>query len=470
MFRKRNSSLNLRESIVHANRGQLATFRGKLATLAFRACRFAVVSAVILLNVVGIQLASGQNLTVLVNGSSLNSVLFAVPGEAVTVSIACANPGPSASGSYTCLSSAVIRGKVISDQQFQALPLTACAYSVGSSASSLAAGGNVTCTVTYNIPGSPGGSQSTAGYVSIIGSVNSGSSGVSQQVDIFIVDAVDSVTTLDPGNNSAFITVYPGANDWVGNGSGVNSGSPADSKVEFVGALPSGVTSGVGLFNVFPETAPGTYQLGYRLCNGTIYRGSQPIGTVCDAARHTLIVPVDTIPFPLPSNNAVGVMPSTNIDYSFTVAGFNTLSPISITGGSYQLGGCSGSFTSATGTVTSGATVCVRVISPSTSGSTASATLSIGGVTANYTAQTRNFVAAPTCSAAAVPTTISAGQTSTLTANCSAVANGTTRTYGWSGPSLTFSGVPPFATSAQTVVSPTSSGINRYRTPLGMQR
>ena len=70
-----------------------------------------------------------------------------------------------------------------------------------------------------------------------------------------------------------------------------------------------------------------------------------------------------------------------------TVTGINMATPISISGGEYSIG-CTGIFTSAPGTVSGGETICTRVMTGAGAAAATSATLTIGGVSAAFTATT----------------------------------------------------------------------------------
>lgn len=77
------------------------------------------------------------------------------------------------------------------------------------------------------------------------------------------------------------------------------------------------------------------------------------------------------------------VAPGSTVESNtITVAGINVASPIAIRGGEYSING--DSYTSAIGTVTSGQSVSVRLVSPSQTSSMSSATLTIGGVSADF--------------------------------------------------------------------------------------
>ncbi len=82
------------------------------------------------------------------------------------------------------------------------------------------------------------------------------------------------------------------------------------------------------------------------------------------------------------------------VSNSAVVSGINTSTAISITGGEYAIN--EGTWTSATGTISLGSRVRVRLIAPTGYSATGSATLAIGGVNATFTVTTRSFVAVKT--------------------------------------------------------------------------
>jgi len=71
-----------------------------------------------------------------------------------------------------------------------------------------------------------------------------------------------------------------------------------------------------------------------------------------------------------------------------TIAGINAAAPVSITGGEYSIGG--GAFTNAAGSVTNGQTIQVRLTTSSQFLTAANASLSVGGVSAAFSATTRD--------------------------------------------------------------------------------
>jgi len=120
----------------------------------------------------------------------------------------------------------------------------------------------------------------------------------------------------------------------------------------------------------------------------TLYSGDNIITvTARDAANNTgtdiLTVtytpPSDTIPDQFTFNDQTGAALNTTVtSNTITVTGINAAASISITGGTYSING--GAYTSASGTVSNGNTVTVRVTSSGSYSTTTSATLTIGGV------------------------------------------------------------------------------------------
>lgn len=87
----------------------------------------------------------------------------------------------------------------------------------------------------------------------------------------------------------------------------------------------------------------------------------------------------DPFSFPAKTNVALNTL---IISDSITVSGINASTPISVTNGAYSIGGAV--FTSAAGTVTNGQTVRVRVRSSAAYLTSATATLTMGGVSAQF--------------------------------------------------------------------------------------
>ena len=97
--------------------------------------------------------------------------------------------------------------------------------------------------------------------------------------------------------------------------------------------------------------------------------------------------PIDTTPDAFSFTPQTGVARSTLVQSNaITVSGINSTAAISVSGGEYQIG--SGSWSSSAGTVNNGDTVRLRHTSNAGYSSTATTTLTIGGVQASFTSTT----------------------------------------------------------------------------------
>jgi hypothetical protein len=112
------------------------------------------------------------------------------------------------------------------------------------------------------------------------------------------------------------------------------------------------------------------------------------IGGVSDTYTVTTLA-ADTTPNAFSFVDVTGATLDTEYtSNTITVSGINTLTNISITGGTYSKNG--GAYTSSSGTVVSGDTVSVRVTSSSSYSTAVSTTLTIGGVSDTYTVTTES--------------------------------------------------------------------------------
>jgi hypothetical protein len=110
------------------------------------------------------------------------------------------------------------------------------------------------------------------------------------------------------------------------------------------------------------------------------------IGGVSDIFSVTTLA-ADTTPDAFPFTNQTDVPLNTLIiSNAITVAGINSPSPISITGGEYSING--GAYTAAAGTVNNNDTVRVRQTSSASFNTTTDATLTIGGVSGVFSITT----------------------------------------------------------------------------------
>jgi hypothetical protein len=97
--------------------------------------------------------------------------------------------------------------------------------------------------------------------------------------------------------------------------------------------------------------------------------------------------PVDTTPNSFSFTNQSGTAFSTVVSSNeIVIAGINATAAVSITGGEYSING--GAFTSAAGTVSNGQTLTVRVTTAGQFSTPMSAVLTVGGVSATFTATT----------------------------------------------------------------------------------
>ena len=111
------------------------------------------------------------------------------------------------------------------------------------------------------------------------------------------------------------------------------------------------------------------------------------IGGVSDTFSLTTLA-ADTMPDDFAFLDQSGVALSTLVtSNSITVSGINTVAPISVTGGEYEING-SGTWTGVAGTVNNGNTVRVRQTSSSTFSATTDCTLTIGGASDTFSLTT----------------------------------------------------------------------------------
>jgi hypothetical protein len=98
--------------------------------------------------------------------------------------------------------------------------------------------------------------------------------------------------------------------------------------------------------------------------------------------------PVDTEPdayaFTPVTGVALGAVSTSN---TVVITGIAAPARVTVTGGQYSIG-CTGTFTTAAGTVPDGGTVCVRHTSAATPATDTTTTLNVGGVTASFTSTT----------------------------------------------------------------------------------
>ncbi len=132
-------------------------------------------------------------------------------------------------------------------------------------------------------------------------------------------------------------------------------------------------------------------------------------------SQSIVVTTPSAIVFSHQTNAAPGALVTSN---TVTVSGITVAVPISVSGGLYSIG-CSGPFTTAPGTLSPGATVCVRHLTPLALGATTTTTLTVGGGSATFNSTTA--LSSPDTP----PVTIAAGTSHTL------VVTPTGEVWGW---------------------------------------
>ena len=218
--------------------------------------------------------------------------------------------------------------------------------------------------------------------------------------------------------------------------------------------------------------APGTVLDLYRSSDGATWRPVTPSATctlnssrVCSFLSDHLsfFAPViDPTPDVFTLTAQTGKELSTSYESNtITVTGTNTGSAISITGGQYKIN--SGAYTSTAGTVNPGDTVTVKVTSSNAYSTQASATVTIGGVSATFTLTTKS---APSSGGGGgggggsmlLPDVCTGGDTSGsfYDGKCSVTGTGTTTTTGVQGSLINN---PSTTTTTSTSQGPAFSDI-----------
>ena len=125
--------------------------------------------------------------------------------------------------------------------------------------------------------------------------------------------------------------------------------------------------------------------------NGTVVvNGDDPLNPTVNVALSG--TGIDEIPDAFSFPAATGVARDAEVtSAAATITGISPSAPVTVTGGSYSIG-CTGTFTSAGGTIASGQAVCVRHVASAGYATQVTTTLTIGGVSADFTSTT---VAAP---------------------------------------------------------------------------
>jgi hypothetical protein len=242
--------------------------------------------------------------------------------------------------------------------------------------------------LTASVPNTPATATLSIGGVSAVFTATTGAGSTTPNPFSFTnpaplpaVSGTPPITTID--SNPVTIT-------------GITTASP----VSIVGNAP-GVTApqalfsvGGGAFTTGPSTISNNQTVQVRVVGGIPNGGQQAATLTIGGVSATFTVTrtaADTTP------DAFSFTPLTNVPASVTatltsqsnlvtVSGINVAAPISIVGGLFQING--GAFGSTATTVNSGDTVRVQVNNPAGLGMSASATLTIGGVSATFTVST----------------------------------------------------------------------------------
>jgi uncharacterized delta-60 repeat protein len=163
------------------------------------------------------------------------------------------------------------------------------------------------------------------------------------------------------------------------------------------GSSPVLVSNGAysrGCSGVF-TTTPGTITNGEMICvrhtSSAAFSGTMTttiaIGGMQGSFATTTLA-ADTAPDAFAFVNGTNVAPGSVVaSNAVTISGTNTDADITITGGEYSLG-CIGVFTAAAGTIAPGQSVCVRHTASAANGTTTRTTLTIGGVSDEFSSTT----------------------------------------------------------------------------------
>jgi uncharacterized delta-60 repeat protein len=151
----------------------------------------------------------------------------------------------------------------------------------------------------------------------------------------------------------------------------------------------------IGCTGTFTAT-PGTIENGQTVClrhdtgsPGTRIVTTLTVGGVTGSFESVVPAPVvDTEPDAYDFPASVNAEPGSVVEsVSREIGGFNSATAISVSGGEYRIDG--GAYTSTSGQLQPGQSVQLRVTAPATGGASATATVTIGGVSAGFTVTTR---------------------------------------------------------------------------------
>jgi alpha-tubulin suppressor-like RCC1 family protein len=100
------------------------------------------------------------------------------------------------------------------------------------------------------------------------------------------------------------------------------------------------------------------------------------------------LVDIDPVPFTFTAQSGVAVS-TLQTSNTVTVSGIDTVTPVAVTNGEFSIG-CTATFTTGTGTISNGQTICVRHTSAATISAATTTTLKIGAVSGQFTTTTAN--------------------------------------------------------------------------------
>ena len=172
-----------------------------------------------------------------------------------------------------------------------------CTYSAGGSATSLPAGGTITCPITVTLPGTAGGTdtpQTSVGVNATTGAANDGNTANNAaSVTLAVIDALND--NLGPiGSNAGGTTASVLVNDQVGTATAdatFSSGNvvlTTNGAQGFTGsgtASPLTLNTSTGVITVPANATPGTYTVPYRICAAPAV-----VPAACDDGVATLVV------------------------------------------------------------------------------------------------------------------------------------------------------------------------------------
>ena len=277
---------------------------------------------------------------------------------------------------------------------------------------------------------------------------------------VLVPNAAGTIVPYQASNCASDCEITDWNGQWFaddnGSGSGMvvfrdsSSTSPAIVAVNNDGSSASNLTSIVLLQPTGGWKAPVTETEWLCFYDPTTWTAAQQAaGTLpSGCAQHPLpVATVSPFAFPAQEQATPGSAVTSNTQQ---ITGIAAATPISITGGTYSING--GPYTSAAGTINSGDYVSVQVSASPNPCTTNLATLSIGGVSAQF-AVTTPSAADVSISLNINPGSISQGAAATLTW-ASVNATACTASGSWTGTE---------ATSGTLAVTPTTTGLQTYK-------